>query len=297
MDNKKKHKMTENLSTPDYLEEVQAARSILGIDKPRYIKADETLDEAIEREKASNDRDIDDWREVLAKHRNEFNLLANELREPIENHRWDSVIGDDISGHWVAVFVHRLMKLYAQENGLNVPTITFVAPKSNSQYTGFQEKRSKRKRERTMGKLLKHRQERLGHSVLVVTEYIAGGKHVKKIAKALPRGTHYDVASLAISGHAWGQESGAVPNHPYARLESDPWVFFGSSNASTPSSLYAAMLSHTVGREKNNSLPIAIRDDVSFRPKVVQGIRESTIQLADEIYNEVFHGKESEKAA
>lgn len=227
---------------------------------------------------------LTEWAGVLNRARPNFEYLAKQLKEPIEEHYWDSVIGDDTRGRLPAIFVHHLMKRYARETGYKLPTLLFIAPMKESKFKGFKERRFRKRRERAMRQYLKRREQRIGRRALVATEYIASGGNIRQILQALPKQVNFDVASLAI-GSSRTPDKYSLRHHAYHR--GDPQVYYSEGGSPTPE-IYAASTSNITGREKNYRQPTSLRSNFLYDPKIVHGARGFVVNMADEIYDSVF---------
>src|SRR3989338_5678833 len=213
-----------------------------------------------------------------------YNLvnLAKSLKKPIEEHRWDSMLGDDLSGRTPAVFVHRLMKRYAQESGTKVPTLMYLAPEHKPHW---KKRKQTIKKRLVMKDYLKARQNRLGKRTLVVTEFIASGRNIRDILKAFPRKTAYDVASVAVMSYF------EDPNTELRKLKRLPgqMLFYGGTTKKPDTLLFKA--TEVLGRKKDEFKATSFRSEY-FDPQRTQAARQMVVDMADEIYEQVFHTAE-----
>ena len=237
---------------------------------------------------------VGQWRGVLERSREDFLNLATEIKDPIEERRWDSVIGDDISGRLPSIFIHRLMKNYAQEHGLRSPTLLFVAPSNEEMSSGSYVDRFKGYRnQQVIGKYLKDRQRRLGKRTLLVTEFIAQRRHISRIINGLPRDTAFDVASLAISSRRAKPGPGSMLYQHNGSRSLGQRIYYAQIGDSGAPEIYTSLARQAVGRVKSPWRPTSYRAD-GHDPRSVQRIQAMVIDMADQIYDEVFRPKQTQ---
>jgi hypoxanthine phosphoribosyltransferase len=195
----------------------------------------------------------------------QLKALAEQLKEGMAEGRWDSVVGDDISGHFPAIMVHHWLKKAARQHDRKVSAIMFVAPKRNA----GEDKRG------ALKNYFSGRRKRLGDRTLVVTDTIDSGETISMILEALPRDLPADVASVSVREDfvKHGSASDIIANNFY-----HPPSEIGMS-------LHGLRI--VTGREKDwHNATVKRRSD--YDPLLSQAARQTVINMADQIYSDLF---------
>jgi len=121
-----------------------------------------------------------------------FANLAKQLTSAIRNHEYNLVIGDDASGRIPTLVIGGLMKEVYREDKANPPHILFLTGKS------LLKKEEQADLDSYLHTIIKQQGINSENSkILLVTEYIEGGRHVANFIDAFKRvGLSCDVATL-----------------------------------------------------------------------------------------------------
>lgn len=194
--------------------------------------------------------------------------LALELKEGLLSEKWDSIIGDEVSGHLPTLFIHELMKRVAHDHDAKVPVRILLAAGHN----GYDEQKLAANTEQ----FLASRKDRLGERALIVTEYIMTGKSVKRIVEAMPESTEVDIAAVGLLGRMPRVGGFFRPTKIY--------------HSESGNSFYGAH--EYVGRKKVEHTPFTERDPDSD-PELVRHARDRVVDLADSVYDQLFVEQEA----
>ena len=126
-----------------------------------------------------------------------FGLLVLELKERFN--QYDTILSDDASGRLVSLFFEKIINQQREEESKNKTKIYFLAMRggrySNDEVVEF----------------IDSKKDELGR-VLVVTEHMAGGRHMENLADILEK-SNIDFDIVTISADGSRQYSDQVTNH------------------------------------------------------------------------------------
>ena len=77
-------------------------------------------------DKEKTQRDLKALAEIFEESRPAFDGLIDRLKEPLREGRWESVLGDDVSGRLPALVIGDLMARVARERGRDAPSRFFI---------------------------------------------------------------------------------------------------------------------------------------------------------------------------
>jgi hypothetical protein len=210
---------------------------------------------------------LDEYADSLRDGLYDFYQLTRQLASPIRRYEFDSVIADEVSGHYPALFVHHLMKRWNTETGAKIPARIGVA-------SGQIAKIEPEAKGENIALLLSSRRARLGEKTLIVTDLMATGRSVNLIASNLPRGVMFDVATLSDN----------ITMHARQRYFADAHFYSGASYST---SLHGRR--QVTGRDKDKVTAVAFRRQ-DYDPQLVKAARDLTLILADKMYDGIILG-------
>ena len=216
--------------------------------------------------------------EIFEESRPAFDGLIDRLKEPLREGRWESVLGDDVSGRLPALVIGDLMARVARERGRDAPSRFFIP--------GRRQERSLLSQEEEYLRSIK---ERLGQRTLLVTEYIASGGTMKALASLLNReGIPFDIAAVS-------SEKTAEEMKREERFQ-DAQFYIGTTEKPLLGFVFWARGAVTgIEKRAHEQEPLATRNFWAD-PELVVAARKKAQEMADELYEKYFAEKSDETA-
>lgn len=133
--------------------------------------------------------------------------ILNQLRDNIDRHLYDSILGDDTSGRIPTLILSRTInnvyKTKRQEAAPNFFVAAGGAPRQPQDYPNYEEylrrKEIYEKRLEAIEKQIEKDKRKFGERVLVITDFIESGETILNLAEILKRqNIKFDIASVAV---------------------------------------------------------------------------------------------------
>ncbi len=257
-------------------------------------------DEAKAEFTTAEQRDLVEFKAALESMRFQFQDVAVQLRPGIEAHRWDAIIGDDVSGRLPALFVGRLMQRHAAATGAATPNIMFAAP----------DKMAGEEKQQALREHFANHQDKLGHRVLIVTEFIASGDNLRGLVATLPQGVEADIASLRVSRNFDDDyQRYAFPRSSiyYGDVWSEPPLYARRPTEEASAAERKGISQGIIGIEKDETSATSHRRIVGHdergriiprdRGQFISQARRLLYDFADKMYDQTFVDDEDRRAA
>ncbi len=245
--------------------------------------------------------ELGEFKTALEAMRPQFQDMATQLQAGIEAHKWDAIIGDDVSGRLPALFVGRLMQRSAEATGTKTPNIMFAAPDKSAEED---------KREALREHFAKY-QDKLGDRVLIVTEFIASGDNIRQLTSTLPKGVGKDIASLRVSPYFdEDYQHSSFPDSAiyYSDTGFEPPLYVRRPGDAPPQAGEGPKLTQgVIGIAKDETHALSHRRAAGHdergniipqdRGRFIGEARRLLYELADEVYADTFAAPEEHRQA
>lgn len=229
---------------------------------------------------------------LLENQRDACERVLIRMKSDIDSRRWDSVLGDDVSGRIPALILWNVLRNAYAEQESAAPQAFFYAGGENIE-----------QRRENLKEYVKRIKSKLGKRTLIVTEFVISGKSIKTLAEILrEEGVDFDVATLYgySDVEPETEEQRGLDLYSEERQEAKRKDLAKQLTLREENKLYDGYLSEYVpqkggyelreytGVEKNPDAHMPVSHKISADQELVNLTREKAAQLSQKLYQKLF---------